>query len=160
MDVRIEEDDETFLTLSIDIKYQRRDLQHKPSRNKVITLAPDPPGLLHRSERRVLLGYHVPHRTEFALLHLFLLHPHLSVYPKKEDLGPTNSRPLFERHRPLLHIRNLQHYLRHRDAQCAHLPSLEPADVSSPQGRHFIHLLHGWTVSIAWRVHTKGSSPN
>lgn len=144
---RMKEDDRSLLTLSIGIKHQRRHLQHKPTRHKAITLTPHPPGLLSRSKRPLLLAHPIPHRPKLPLLHLILLHPHLPMYPKNENLGPRNPGPLFECHRPLLHIRSLQHLLGHRDAQCTHLPRLEPADVDPPQSRHFFHLLHWRTVS-------------
>ncbi|KAI4208757.1 MAG: hypothetical protein LQ349_009659, partial [Xanthoria aureola] len=127
------------------IKHQRRHLQHKPTRHKTIPLTPHPPGLLHRSKRPLLLAHPIPHRPKLPLLHLILLHPHLPMYPKKENLGPRNAGPLSERHWPLLRIRSLQHLLGHRNAQCTHLPRLEPADVDPPQSRHFFHLLHRWT---------------
>ncbi len=146
---RMKKDDRSLLTLSIAIKHQRQHLQHKPTRHKTIPPTPNPPGLLHRAKRPLLLAHPIPHCPKLPLLHFILLHPHLPMYPKKENLGPRNPGPLFECHRPLLHIRSLQHRLRHRDAQCTHLPRLEPADVNSPQSGHFRHLLHRWTVSTA-----------
>lgn len=113
---KMKEDDSTLLTLSIAIKHQRQHLQHKPARNKAITLTPHPPGLLHRAKRPLLLAHPIPHRFKLPLLHFILLHPHLPMYPKKENLGPRNPRPLSERHGPLLRICSLQYRFRHRNA--------------------------------------------
>ena len=63
-------------------------------------------------------------------------------------MGRTNFGPLLILQGSSICIRNLQHRLRCRNAQCSHLTGMELADVAPAPGCHLFHLPYGRTVSI------------